>query len=219
MLHMVSQLTVAASRAGESMQCLREEYVTDAEEAPARLQSVGAKVAHELKNPLASIKGLCQLIARTPESDARRSDSRSWPPRSAGWRPILAEYLSFSRPLEDLKPEKLDLHDLAQDVLDGLAGRADGAGVSLSLDGPVTEVRGDPRRLKEALITSSRTRSRPHRTAARCGCAYATARASRSKSPRHRARHHTRRPRSASAPRSSRRARTAPASASCSRPA
>jgi len=87
MLHMVvGKLTVAASRAGESMQCLREEYVTDAEERLHRLQSVGAKVAHELKNPLASIKGLCQLIARTPRANARRSDSRRGSEISR-WRP------------------------------------------------------------------------------------------------------------------------------------
>jgi signal transduction histidine kinase len=153
MLHMVvGKLTVAASRAGESMQCLREEYVSDAEERLHRLQSVGAKVAHELKNPLASIKGLCQLIARTPDSTRTQERLAVVASEISRMETILAEYLSFSRPLEDLKPETLDLRDLSQDVLDGLAGRADQAGVSLTLDGPPTEVRGDPRRLKEALI-------------------------------------------------------------------
>ena len=70
MLHlMVGKLSVVASETGESMACLREERLADAEEQLRRLQSVGAKVAHELKNPLASIKGLCQLVARTPESE------------------------------------------------------------------------------------------------------------------------------------------------------
>jgi signal transduction histidine kinase len=65
---------------------------------------------------------------------------------------ILNEYLSFSRPLEDIKPEAIDLNALARDVLDVLDGRAVGAGVSLALDGSAPTVQGDPRRLKEALI-------------------------------------------------------------------
>jgi signal transduction histidine kinase len=65
---------------------------------------------------------------------------------------ILNEYLSFSRPLEDLKPEKLDVVELSRDVLEVLAGRADQAGVALALEGAGTNVEGDPRRLKEALI-------------------------------------------------------------------
>ncbi|HEY0192643.1 MAG TPA: hypothetical protein VGC42_16100, partial [Kofleriaceae bacterium] len=70
LLHMmVGKMTRAASRAGHSMACLREERLSDAEAQLRRLQSVGAKVAHELKNPLASVKGLCQLVARTPASE------------------------------------------------------------------------------------------------------------------------------------------------------
>ncbi len=70
LLHqMVHKLSHAARRAGESVACLREERVTEAEAQLRRLQSVGAKVAHELKNPLASIKGLCQLVARTPAGE------------------------------------------------------------------------------------------------------------------------------------------------------
>jgi signal transduction histidine kinase len=65
---------------------------------------------------------------------------------------ILNEYLSFSRPLEDLKPESIDVTALGKDVLNVLAGRADQAGVTLALDGTAIQVQGDPRRLKEALI-------------------------------------------------------------------
>src|SRR5262245_56264166 len=65
---------------------------------------------------------------------------------------ILNEYLSFSRPLEDLRPESLDVSAIARDVLDVLAGRADQAGVTLTLDGGAGAVHGDGRRLKEALI-------------------------------------------------------------------
>ena len=153
LLHMmVGKMTRAASKAGHSMACLREERLSDAEAQLRRLQSVGAKVAHELKNPLASIKGLCQLVARTPESERTQERLAVVSSEISRMETILNEYLSFSRPLEDLRPEMLDVSTIARDVLDVLAGRADQAGVTLTLDGSATAVLGDARRLKEALI-------------------------------------------------------------------
>jgi signal transduction histidine kinase len=153
LLHMmVIKMTRAASKAGHSMACLREERLSDAEAQLRRLQSVGAKVAHELKNPLASIKGLCQLVARTPESDRTQERLAVVASEISRMETILNEYLSFSRPLEDLRPESLDVSAIARDVLDVLAGRADQAGVAMTLEGGAPAVHGDGRRLKEALI-------------------------------------------------------------------
>jgi signal transduction histidine kinase len=134
------------------MQCLREERLSDAEAQLRRLQSVGAKVAHELKNPLASIKGLCQLVARTPASERTQERLAVVASEIARMESILGEYLSFSRPLEDIDPEPIQLQALARDVLDVLDGRAINGGVALSLEGSAPNVHGDPRRLKEALI-------------------------------------------------------------------
>jgi signal transduction histidine kinase len=153
LLHqMVHKLTGAARRAGESMACLREERVTEAEAQLRRLQSVGAKVAHELKNPLASIKGLCQLVARTPASERTQERLVVVASEISRMETILSEYLSFSRPLEDLRPEQIDLTAIAKDVIEVMAGRADQAGVGLALAGHEATAEGDPRRLKEALI-------------------------------------------------------------------
>ena len=153
MLHlMVGRLSVVASRAGESMACLREERLSDAEAQLRRLQSVGAKVAHELKNPLASIKGLCQLVARTPDGERTQDRLAVVASEISRMETILGEYLSYSRPLEDIQPEPIELGVLARDVLDVLDGRAQQAGVELSLEGSAHAVHGDPRRLKEALI-------------------------------------------------------------------
>lgn len=149
---LVGKLSVVAARANESMACLREERLSDAEAQLRRLQGVGAKVAHELKNPLASIKGLCQLVARSPESERTQERLTVVASEISRMETILREYLSFSRPLEDIRPEAIDLNALARDVLDVLDGRAVGAGVTLALEGAAPTVQGDPRRLKEALI-------------------------------------------------------------------
>ncbi|MCX5742762.1 MAG: HAMP domain-containing sensor histidine kinase [Proteobacteria bacterium] len=152
-LHMlVGKLAFIANRTGQNVACLREERLTELDAQLHRLQSVGAKVAHELKNPLASIKGLCQLVARTPESERTQERLAVVASEISRMDTILGEYLSFSRPLEDLEPQPIDLHVVTQDVLDVLAGRAEQAGVTLVLDGTPTPAQGDPRRLKEALI-------------------------------------------------------------------
>jgi signal transduction histidine kinase len=137
---------------------MRNDRLAEAEAGMQRLQGVGAKVAHELKNPLASIKGLCQLVARTPSSERTQERLAVVASEIARMETILSEYLSFSRPLEDLHPEPVDLTALSQDVVDVLSGRAEQAGVAVAVDaagpggGAEVSVRGDPRRLKEALI-------------------------------------------------------------------
>jgi signal transduction histidine kinase len=154
MLHtLVGKLSIISARTGESVACLRAERLAEAEAGLQRLQSVGAKVAHELKNPLASIKGLCQLVARTPESERTQERLAVVASEITRMETILHEYLSFSRPLEDLRPEPIDLPALAQDVVEVLSGRAEQAGVAVVVErtGDV-KVQGDPRRLKEALI-------------------------------------------------------------------
>ncbi|MEO6775403.1 MAG: HAMP domain-containing sensor histidine kinase [Kofleriaceae bacterium] len=165
MLHLlVGKLSQIASETSEEFDCLREERLGDAEAQLRRLQSVGAKVAHELKNPLAAIKGLCQLVSRAPESERTQERLAVVTSEISRMETILHEYLSFSRPLEDLKPQKLDVTELSRDVLEVLAGRADQAGVSLALEGAHTKVEGDPRRLKEALINlvSNAIEATPH---------------------------------------------------------
>jgi signal transduction histidine kinase len=154
MMHMlVGKLSIISARTGESVACLRAERLAEAEAGLQRLQSVGAKVAHELKNPLASIKGLCQLVARTPESERTQERLAVVAAEITRMETILHEYLSFSRPLEDLKPESIALPALVLDVVEVLSGRSEQAGVLVVVD-PLGELRvqGDPRRLKEALI-------------------------------------------------------------------
>ena len=165
MLHLlVGKLSIVASRASESVANLREEQIDTACAQMRRLQGVGAKVAHELKNPLASIKGLCQLVARTPESERTQERLAVVASEISRMETILNEYLTFSRPLEDIEPETVDLRALASEVIEILDGRAVQAGVALQLEGGAPPVHGDPRRLKEALINiaSNALEATPH---------------------------------------------------------
>ena len=138
------------------MQCcldeMKEEQVVAAAQQLRRLQSVGAKVAHELKNPLASIKGLVQLIERSAQEPRAQERLRVVSSEILRMETILREYLSYSRPLEDLRLEDVDLQALTADVESILSGRAEHAGVEVVRRVAPLRLVGDSRRLKEALI-------------------------------------------------------------------
>jgi signal transduction histidine kinase len=148
----VSKITEATHQASCAISDLREDRIADAEAQARRLQSVGAKVAHELKNPLAAIKGLVQLVKRAP--DSQKTDERLAVVEAEIDRmeSILREYLSFARPLEDLHKEPIDLAEVAAEVASVLAGPVDQGRIELDVDTRPASIEGDPRRLKEALI-------------------------------------------------------------------
>ena len=148
----VSRIHHATMEASCALDRLNEEQVAASAEQLQRLQSVGSKVAHELKNPLASIKGLVQLVARSTESDKNRERLEVMQGEIARMETILSEYLSFSRPLEELRPQVIDLAELVADAVAVIGGRAEQGKIAVSIDTRAAKVNADPRRLKEALL-------------------------------------------------------------------
>jgi signal transduction histidine kinase len=115
------------------------------------LEQVGAQLSHELKNPLGAIKTLVQLSARDAAEARSRERLQVAESEIERMNGILKEYLSFSRPLEKLRLEPLELAALADEVIAILGPQAANAGVALRRRGEArAEI--DPRRLKEALF-------------------------------------------------------------------
>lgn len=148
----VGRVHAASMIASSTVSALSEERVAVAAEQMCRLQSVGSKVAHELKNPLASVKGLVQLLARGGGDARTRERLEVVQSEIARMETILAEYLSFSRPLEDLKPQPVDLAAVAADAVAVVSGRVEQARLTVELDAQRADITADPRRLKEALL-------------------------------------------------------------------
>lgn len=143
----------AQARATEAIVALHEERVAEAEAQSRRLQAVGRKVAHELKNPLAAIKGLVQLLARGKDNDARTQQRLEVVEGEIlRMETILREYLSFARPLEDLEPEAVELDGLVERALIVVGGRAEHARVRIEAELEPVSVVADPRRVQEALL-------------------------------------------------------------------
>ncbi len=198
-----------------SLDCVRRLALDDAASRRRGLETIAAKLAHELKNPLAAIKSLVQLQAGVSGGDERsRRRFEVMATEVARMESILRDYLTFSRPLDDLEIADVKLESVVEEVVAVLAGRAD---VDGHQPGPERPARRDPRRRpppQAGPAQPDRQRARGHAArrqrhpALRCRAGGG---------PPGRARHRSRHERPAwwpeSARRSSPRARMAPGSA------
>jgi signal transduction histidine kinase len=117
------------------------------------LEALSAEIAHELKNPLATVKGLTQLMAREPGRAQSAERLQVLTAEVARMQGILEEFLNFSRPLVPLAVSAVDLVALCDEALmlhEGLAGEH---GVQLERvgSGPVMAA-CDPRKVKQVLM-------------------------------------------------------------------
>lgn len=158
-----SLMLVLASRIGLAVRGIFEELFDAAiherdralamhAEQSRALTALSAEVAHELKNPLASVKGLASLVARGAEGKTaerlgvlRREADRM--------ETILEELLNFSRPLLPLAMEDVDLAELVQDV--AKLHEATAAELRIPIEvhaSTAVEVRCDPRKVRQVVI-------------------------------------------------------------------
>lgn len=152
-----------ASRVGLLLQKVFETLYADAVTARDRslalhaeqsrtMTLLSSEIAHELKNPLASLKGLGGLIAK--DVDGRTAERvKVLRGEIDRMQKILEEFLTFSRPLVPLSLAEGDLSDLARDVARLHEASANDASVTLDVDAPEPVVlRCDVRKLRQVLI-------------------------------------------------------------------
>ncbi|MCB9597016.1 MAG: HAMP domain-containing histidine kinase [Sandaracinaceae bacterium] len=157
-----SGMVFAAALVGHTLRGALERLFTDALEERDRrlagyaeqnraLSTLSAEIAHELKNPLASVKGLGSLVAKDLEGKPaermgvlRREVDRM--------QTILEELLNFSRPLVPLAMEDVDGAALADDVVRMHEGSAVDRGVGLAVRAGSAHLTGDPRKIRQVLV-------------------------------------------------------------------
>jgi two-component system sensor histidine kinase HydH len=141
----------AMKKVREDLARAREEMASEALARARCLEQVGTKVAHELKNPLSAVKALVQLVVRDTAEPASQERLQVMEKEIARMQEILGDYLSFNRPLQEVRPEPVELGPLVADALLVLSAHADQRRVRLTSQGDAV-VEADPRRVKDAVL-------------------------------------------------------------------
>lgn len=115
------------------------------------LVTLSAEIAHELKNPLASVKGLAALLAKDVDG---RSAERLAVLRAEVDRmqETLEQFLDFSRPLAPVARAPVDLAALGADVVALCEGVARARGVTVEPPVEPVALSGDGRKLRQLLV-------------------------------------------------------------------
>lgn len=131
---------------------LRSDLLQEAERRALSVEHLGAQVAHEVKNPLTAARGLVQLVERhvTDEKDKQRLVVVvSEVDRALS---VLQDYLSFARPLSDLKLAPVKLLPLLEDAAGVAEARLRDKGLTLRISGEDLEILADRQRLRDAVL-------------------------------------------------------------------
>jgi signal transduction histidine kinase len=146
-------MTRGYERAAMELAERREELCTENEDRTRALEGMAARLAHEVKNPLAAIKGLSVHMARNasdPKTAERLAIVAAEADRLQG---IVEGFLTFSRGLDDLVLAPTKPHEVARELAVLLETRAEDAGVALELSGdPGLVLDADARKLRQALL-------------------------------------------------------------------
>jgi two-component system sensor histidine kinase PilS (NtrC family) len=132
----------------------REELCSVGEDRTRELEGAAARLAHQMKNPLASIKCLSAHMARGCTLDAKTVERLEVVSAEADrLESIVDGFVSLSRGLGDLTLARTRPYEIARELKLLLDVRANDAGVTLELTGRADlEVEGDARKLQRALF-------------------------------------------------------------------
>ncbi|MEM6294909.1 MAG: HAMP domain-containing sensor histidine kinase [Myxococcota bacterium] len=144
-----------ARRNLEQLQSAQEAALAVHRQRADDLTMMSGEIAHELKNPLASVKGLTQLLARgcSPE-DTKASERLGVLQREVvRMQSILDEFLNFSRPLTPLTRTAVDVQAVCADVVSLHEAMSAALALTLHVDVETDLIaQGDARKIGQVLI-------------------------------------------------------------------
>ncbi len=150
---MGSAMGTAYERIALELAIRREELCDESEGRTRALEGLAARLAHEVKNPLAAIKGLSSLVARNATDDIVRERLTIVASEAARLQDVVEGFLSFSRGLDELTIEGTKPYEIARELALLLETRAADAGVTLEVQGiRALTLNADAKKLRQALL-------------------------------------------------------------------
>ncbi len=147
-------IRAAVERSTRTAATMRHELVHTMRERNRELVMLSGELAHELKNPLASIQGLSSLVERKLDPDSKeREHMQVLIGEVKRMGATLDEFLNFSRPVTGLSARAVTAAKLMAEVVQLHQGIAAKRNVTLSLVTVAAEpIVCDPRKAKQVLV-------------------------------------------------------------------
>jgi signal transduction histidine kinase len=146
-------ISMAYERIALELAVRREELCDESEGRTRALEGIAARLAHEVKNPLAAIKGLSTHVARNATDEKVKERLTIVAAEAERLQEIVEGFLSFSRGLDDLSIGPTKPYDIARELSLLLETRAADAGVTLEVRGSrELTLNADGKKLRQALL-------------------------------------------------------------------
>jgi signal transduction histidine kinase len=146
-------ITLAYERIALELAARREELCDENEGRTRALEGIAARLAHEVKNPLAAIKGLSAHMARNAEDPKVKERLSIVAAEAERLQEIVEGFLSFSRGLDELQVAQTRPYDIARELSLLLETRAADAGIVLEVRGSrELSLNADNKKLRQALL-------------------------------------------------------------------
>jgi signal transduction histidine kinase len=147
------KMTRGYERAAFELAERREELCSENEDRTRALEGMAARLAHEVKNPLAAIKGLSTHMARNATDPKTAERLAIVAAEAERLQSIVEGFLSFSRGLDDLRLTPTRPHEVARELAVLLETRAQEAGVTIEVSGDEgLALDADARKLRQVLL-------------------------------------------------------------------
>jgi signal transduction histidine kinase len=153
LLHLGTGITRAYTEVVYDLAARQEEICEDGEDMGRSLQGMAARVAHEVKNPLASIKALSTLEAKRATDPQTAERLGVIATEADRLRDVVDGFLSFSKQASSLRLADVKPYDVAREITILLEGRTVETGVGVEVLGDeVLTIIADGRKLRQALL-------------------------------------------------------------------
>jgi signal transduction histidine kinase len=153
LIHIGAGITRAYTEVVYDLAARQEEICEEGEDLARSLEGMAARVAHEVKNPLASIKALSSLEAKRAADPQTAERLGVIALEADRLRDVVDGFLSFSKQASSLKLGEVKPHDVAHEIAVLLEGRTAETGVAVEPCGDdALSIVADGRKLRQALL-------------------------------------------------------------------